>query len=104
MKSWQSMTRREWLSTAGLAGAALAGQHLFGGSAPSLSLSQDAAAPAPVADKIAPRLQPFPMKQVRLRPGIFQQQLEFNRAYLHLLPNDRLAHMFRVTAGLPSSA
>ena len=102
MKSWQSMTRREWLSAAGLAGAALTGDRLFGHIAPSLSLP--AASQAPVADKIVPRLRPFPMKQVRLRPGIFQQQVEYNRAYLHLLPNDRLAHMFRVTAGLPSSA
>ena len=105
MKFRQHMTRREWLSAAGLAGATLAGQCLFGGVAPSLpSLQAGSAAPAPVTQKVASRLRPFPMKQVRLRPGLFQQQMEYNRAYLHLLPNDRLAHMFRVTAGLPSSA
>jgi len=44
------------------------------------------------------------MGQVRLRPGIFQAEMEANRRYLHSLPNDRLLHMFRVTAGIPSSA
>jgi DUF1680 family protein len=104
MKSFQHMTRRQWLSTAGLAGAALASHRLFGAVAPRTFSFAAAPAAAAVQDKVAPRLQPFPMTQVRLRPGIFQQQQEYNRAYLHLLPNDRLAHMFRVTAGLPSSA
>jgi DUF1680 family protein len=47
---------------------------------------------------------PFPNQQVRLLDGIFKQQMEINQGYLHLLPNDRLAHMFRINAGLPSSA
>ncbi len=104
MKSFQHMTRRQWLSTAGLAGAALASHRLFGAVAPRAFSFAAAPAAAAVQDKVAPRLHPFPMLQVRLRPGIFQQQQEYNRAYLHLLPNDRLAHMFRVTAGLSSSA
>jgi len=104
MKSLPHMTRRQWLSTAGLAGAALASHRLFGAVAPRVFSFGGAPAAAAVPDKVAPRLQPFPMTQVRLRPGIFQQQQEFNRAYLHLLPNDRLAHMFRVTAGLQSNA
>lgn len=107
------ISRRDWLkgAVAGASCLALAGvpeiaaaaaprQRLSG--VPTASLGADSQAPA--ANKIASRVQPFPMKQVRLRPGIFQQQMEYNRAYLHLLPNDRLAHMFRVTAGLPSSA
>jgi uncharacterized protein len=50
------------------------------------------------------KLQPFPMTRVRLRAGIFQNGMEINRTYLHSLPNDRLLHMFRVTAGIASSA
>lgn len=105
------ISRRDWLKGAAAGASCLAlaklpaaasGERVFGGITGWLSLG--ATGPAPVGDKVAPRLQPFPMKQVRLRPGIFQQQMEYNRAYLHLLPNDRLAHMFRVTAGLPSSA
>lgn len=55
-------------------------------------------------EKISWKVLPFPNRQVRLLDGVFKQQLEANRAYLHLLPNDRLAHMFRITAGLPSHA
>ncbi|HWC19648.1 MAG TPA: glycoside hydrolase family 127 protein [Terriglobales bacterium] len=47
---------------------------------------------------------PFPMKQVRLLEGTCQRVQEKNRQYLHSLPNDRLAHSFKITAGLPSSA
>jgi len=47
---------------------------------------------------------PFPMKQVRLLEGTCQRAQEKNRQYLHSLPNDRLAHSFKITAGLPSSA
>ncbi|TAM83923.1 MAG: hypothetical protein EPN47_03695 [Acidobacteria bacterium] len=47
---------------------------------------------------------PFPGKQVRLLDGIFRRETDINRTYLHMLPNDRLAHMFRLTAGLSSSA
>lgn len=53
---------------------------------------------------VAWRPEPFPMTQVTLRPGIFLTARNINQAYLHLLPNDRLAHMFRVTSGLPSTA
>jgi DUF1680 family protein len=44
------------------------------------------------------------MTQVRLRPGIFQNMQEINRRYLASIPNDRLLHSFRATAGLQSSA
>src|SRR5690349_5191457 len=47
---------------------------------------------------------PFPMKQVRLVDGTCSRVQEKNRQYLHSLPNDRLAHCFKITAGLPSSA
>lgn len=55
--------------------------------------------------ELAPwRPEPFPLTQVALRPGIFLAARNANQAYLHLLPNDRLAHMFRITAGLTSKA
>ena len=47
---------------------------------------------------------PFPNKQVRLLDGIFKQEMQVNYNYLQMLPNERLAHMFRGTAGLNSSA
>ncbi len=50
------------------------------------------------------RPEPFRNHQVALRPGLVLTARNHNQAYLHLLPNDRLAHMFRITAGLPSHA
>ncbi len=47
---------------------------------------------------------PFSTSQIRLLPGPCQEAQEANRRYLHTLPVDRLAHSFRVTAGIPSSA
>ncbi|HYB65626.1 MAG TPA: beta-L-arabinofuranosidase domain-containing protein [Steroidobacteraceae bacterium] len=50
------------------------------------------------------RLRPFDLTAVRLRPGAALEALEVNRRYLMGLDPDRLLHMFRVTAGLPSHA
>jgi len=50
------------------------------------------------------KVQPFPMPRVRLLDGPFKQGMEISTGYLRSLPNDRLLHMFRVTAGLPSPA
>jgi DUF1680 family protein len=53
---------------------------------------------------VAPKVQPFPMTQVRLLAGPFQDAQEWNRGYMSRLPADRLTHNFRLNAGLPSSA
>jgi DUF1680 family protein len=58
----------------------------------------------PGNDKAGWKLLPFPMTQVKLRNGLFKTAMENNRRYLHVLPNDRLLHTFRLTAGLPSTA
>ncbi len=55
------------------------------------------AAPTPAA-------QPFDMTRVRLAPGPFLDAMQVNRRYLMGLDPDRLLHMYRVTAGLPSTA
>ena len=47
---------------------------------------------------------PFPLSAVRLHPGAALEALEVNRRFLMGLESDRLLHMFRVTAGLPSTA
>jgi DUF1680 family protein len=56
-----------------------------------------------VSDTVTPKLRPFPLTDVRLRAGIFQRAMESNYSSLDSLANDRLLHMFRVTAGIPSS-
>ncbi len=47
---------------------------------------------------------PFPLTAVRLLSGPFQANTGRTHAYLKFLDPDRLLHMFRVNAGLPSTA
>jgi uncharacterized protein len=54
------------------------------------------------ADRV--RVRPFPLAAVRLRAGAALEALEVNRRYLMALDSVRLLHMFRLTAGLPSTA
>ena len=53
---------------------------------------------------VTPKVQPFPMTQVRLAASPFQAAADANREYMDRLPADRLVHNFRLNAGLPSSA
>jgi uncharacterized protein len=53
---------------------------------------------------VAAKVQPFPLTQVRLLPGIYKDAEEWNRGYMQRLAADRLLHNFRENAGLPSSA
>ncbi|MHC4623236.1 MAG: glycoside hydrolase family 127 protein [Planctomycetota bacterium] len=46
----------------------------------------------------------FDFKHVRLLDGPFKRAMELDRKYLYDLDSERLLHMFRITAGLPSSA
>jgi len=55
-------------------------------------------------EKVAWKVQPFPMTQVKLHAGPLKDAMEINRTYVLSVPNDRLLHMFRVTAGQPSTA
>lgn len=55
-------------------------------------------------EKVAWKAVPFEMTAVRLRSGYLKEMQERNRIYLFMLPNDRLAHSFRLTAGKPSNA
>jgi DUF1680 family protein len=47
---------------------------------------------------------PFDLNRVRLHPGPFLDALEVNRRFLLAQDENRLLHMFRLTAGLPSTA
>lgn len=49
-------------------------------------------------------LRPFDLKDVRLGAGPALEAAQVNRRYLMELDPDRLLHMFRLTAGLPSTA
>jgi DUF1680 family protein len=54
--------------------------------------------------KIQWKAKPFSMTEVRLLPSFWKDTMELNRSFLYSLPNERLAHNFRVTAGIPSDA
>ncbi len=47
---------------------------------------------------------PFSLKSVRLLDGPFKAAMERDLGYMLSLDDDRLLHMFRITAGLPSTA
>jgi DUF1680 family protein len=56
------------------------------------------------AEPVRLTARPFPLTAVRLLDGPFAQAQQRNRDVLLQLDPDRLLHMFRVTAGLPSQA
>jgi DUF1680 family protein len=98
--------RREFIGLAGLAAAGVAIPHFAHGAEPQNPVVNKVFQNGTAVDReVVPwKVLPFPNKQVRLLDGIFKEQAEINQSYLRMLPNDRLAHMFRLTAGLPSSA
>ncbi|MBO0724337.1 MAG: glycoside hydrolase family 127 protein [Blastocatellia bacterium] len=57
-----------------------------------------------VQNKVPLAAIPFPLTEVRLLDGPFREAMLRDQKYLLGLDNDRLLHMFRVTAGLPSTA
>ena len=67
-----------------------------------LGLSCDRGSPGSTAP--IGTIQPFGLGDVSLLPGPFLDARERNREYLYEADIDRLLHMFRVNAGLPSSA
>jgi DUF1680 family protein len=92
------LTRRRFLGTAAAAGTtALLPRE-------SLAAPQPASAPATPIASAKGLAEPFPLTDVHLLPSLWKDTLERNRSFLYSLPNDRLAHNFRVTAGLPSDA
>ena len=61
-------------------------------------------ASASVKPAVTAQAYPFNLKNVRLLDGPFKAAMGRDLAYMMSLDNDRLLHMFRVTAGLPSTA
>ena len=57
-----------------------------------------------VPNKVAFKAVSFQLEDVRLLDGPFKDAMVRDQAYLLSLEPDRLLHMFRVTAGLPSTA
>jgi len=53
---------------------------------------------------VPPRVRPFVMTEVRLLPGAFHNAQEANRIFLYEQTPDRLLHVFRLNAGIASTA
>jgi DUF1680 family protein len=89
------MRRREFVTKTAAAGAVLP-------LLPHLRLLRAARAGEAAGSPILVR--PFDLARVRLAAGPFRDALDVNRRFLLAQEPDRLLHMFRVTAGLPSNA
>ena len=102
--SRKRITRRRFLNSAVAVGSSMMLSRGLWAS------GQDAAVDVPRSnnhigyEKVEWKISPFPMAQVRLRPGPLKDMQERNRVYLYMLPNDRLLHSFRLTAGKTSTA
>ena len=95
-----SFTRRHFLSGSTTAAASLFASRISFAQDPVIDATGESA--RGVREKIAWQAEPFPLADVRLLPGLFYDQQEINRAYLHSLDNDSLLWSFRKTAGLPN--
>jgi uncharacterized protein len=103
------LTRRHFLGSAAAAGTLtfLPSKAIAADTKPTASTGIDTAnvslTRAAVA-KVKWKVEPFSMTEVRLLPSFWKDTMELNRSFLYSLPNERLAHNFRVTAGIPSDA
>ncbi|HEV2462549.1 MAG TPA: glycoside hydrolase family 127 protein [Acidobacteriaceae bacterium] len=104
------VTRRGFLGGAALFGTAAllpSTASALKESAPAFGTGKDTAVQSLTESAVAKvkwNAKPFSMTDVRLLPSFWKDMMELNRSWLYSLPNDRLAHMFRVTAGIPSDA
>jgi uncharacterized protein len=109
-----SLSRRKFLGGAAATGAATlltsSTAALAAGSAaqaagkgPAQDVENHFLTDSPV-EKVQWKAKPFPMPDVRLLPGFWKGMSELNRSWLYSLPNERLAHNFRVNAGIASDA
>ncbi len=96
MNSARQLTRRKCIQALATTAAAIA--------LPKSIRSANSQAVATIPDAVSPKLQPFPLSEVRLCPGRFLEALESNQSFVESLPNDRLLHTFRLNAGIPTSA
>ena len=69
-----------------------------------LAQAETPAAPPPTTVARAPRVELFPLADVRLLDGPFKHAQNLDRTYLLALDLDRLLVPFRVEAGLPARA
>jgi len=107
MPNGRGVSRRGFLTAAAAASGATLLERSGMGQKRSPAQAEDTATQALIAspmEKVAWEAKPFAMPQVRLLPSVWMDMMELNRSWLYSLPNERLAHNFRVTAGVASDA
>lgn len=98
-------TRRRFVQSAtAMAGVALLPGHDMRALAQDPVVDTERAANHMGYEAVSWKARPFPLRQTRLLYGPLREAQERNRVYLYMLPNDRLLHSFRLTAGHPSTA
>jgi DUF1680 family protein len=116
MSSTKRLSRRAFGAFAAAAPAALAQQQTANpGNAPNpnTAIQQEQRRPERPPDvlpfdrpvdyhraDVAPAVEPFPMRQVKVTGGVYKDAEEWNRGYLQRLGADRLLYNFRENAGL----
>jgi uncharacterized protein len=104
MTNASKLSRRDFISIASAAaGAALLPKALIAEQNPVVNTTIKDGKPVS-REKVAWKVSPFPLQQVRLGDGPCKIAMKADRQYLHSLPPDRLLHNFRVTAGIASGA
>ena len=101
MKDW---TRRRFVQSTAVAGVGLVAANRLRAMAQDPVVDGARAANQHGWDEVEWKAKPFPMRQVKLLYGPLREAQERDRVYLLMLPNDRLLHSFRLTAGLASTA
>jgi hypothetical protein len=97
-------SRRRFVQSAAVVGAGLAGGRSLRALVQDPVIDIERSANHTGYEAVEWKARPFPMRQVRLLSGSLREMQERNRVYLYTLPNDRLLHSFRLTAGLTSTA
>jgi len=99
------LTRRRFVQSAtAVAGAGLVAARNWRALAQDPVIDSERAANHVGYEAVEWKAMPFPLRQVKLLHGPLREAQERNRVYLWMLPNDRLLHSFRLTAGRPSTA
>jgi len=100
----QKFSRRRFVTAtaAAVAGSTLLPKHLLAQD-PIVDAMRPTGKPGN-REKIAWKVRPFPMKQVRLGDGPCMAAMKADNHFLNSLPPDRLLHTFRLNAKISSSA
>ena len=103
MTNDDDISRRRFVTRAAVAGAAMSTGRLVP-QIPGAIVGEVPLPARPMRAAAVGMVQPFPLSAVRLLPGRYADAAELNRKFMLSMDPDRLLHVFRINAGLPSAA